>query len=42
MENLTDSPEGRMMETILEGFEQLNGHNRLKNFKLEFKAAIST
>ena len=40
-EQITDTPEGIILESLLEGFEQLNGHNRLKNFKLEFKAAIS-
>lgn len=41
MENLTGSPEGRMMETVLEGFEQLNGHNSIEKLNSEFKAAIS-
>ena len=41
MENLTDSPEGRMMETVLEGFEQANGHNSIEKLNSEFKAAIS-
>lgn len=42
MENLTDSPEGRMMETVLEGFEQSNGHKEYKKLNSEFKVAIST
>ncbi len=41
MENLTDSPEDRMMETVLEGFEQANGHNSIEKLNSEFKAAIS-
>ena len=40
-EYIPDTPEAIIYESMLEGFEQLNGHNRLKNFKLEFKAAIS-
>lgn len=42
MENIPDSPEGILLESLLEGFEQLNGHNNLKKLNSEFKAAIST
>lgn len=42
MENIPDSPEGILLESLLEGFEQLNGHNRLKKLNSEFKVAIST
>lgn len=41
MENLTDTPEGRMMECFLEGFEQSNGHKEYKKLNSELKAAIS-
>lgn len=41
MENLTGSPEGRMMETVLEGFEHTNGHKEYKKLNSELKAAIS-
>lgn len=30
MENIPDTPEGIILESMLEGFEQLNGHNSLK------------
>ncbi len=36
MENIPDSPEGIILESLLEGFEHTNGHN--KN-KLRIKAA---
>lgn len=42
MENIPDTPEGIILESLLEGFEQLNGHNSLKKLNSEFKAAIST
>lgn len=42
MENIPDTPEGIILESMLEGFEQLNGHNNLKKLNSEFKAAIST
>lgn len=42
MENIPDSPEGILLEFLLEGFEQANGHNRLKKLNSEFKVAIST
>lgn len=38
MENIPDSPEGIILESLLEGFEHSNGHNKSK---LELKAAIS-
>lgn len=41
LEPLDDSPESVMMEAVLEGFEQSNGHNSLKKLNSEFKAAIS-
>lgn len=41
MENISDSPEGILLESLLEGFEQANGHNRLKKLNSEFKVAIS-
>lgn len=41
MENIPDTPEGSILESLLEWFEQTNGHNRLKKINLEFKAAIS-
>ena len=28
MENIPDSPEGTLMETLLEGYEHANGHNK--------------
>lgn len=42
MENIPDSPEGIILESLLEGFEQANGHNSLKKLNSEFKVAIST
>lgn len=41
MENIPDTPEGIILESLLEGFEQSNGHNSLKKLNSEFKAAIS-
>lgn len=41
MENIPDSPEGIILESLLEGFEQLNGHNSLKKLNSEFKAVVS-
>ena len=38
---IPDSPEAIILESMLEGFEQANGHNRLKKINSEFKAAIS-
>lgn len=31
MENIPDSPEGILLESLLEGFEHTNGHNKLKS-----------
>lgn len=42
MENIPDSPEGILLESLLEGFEQANGHNSLKKLNSKFKVAIST
>lgn len=36
MENIPDSSEGILLESLLEGFEQANGHNRLKKLNSEF------
>lgn len=41
MENIPDTPEGIILESLLEGFEQSNGHKEYKNLNSEFKAAIS-
>ena len=41
MENIPDSPEGILLESLLEGFEQLNGHKEYKKLNSELKAAIS-
>ena len=40
-EYIPDSPEAIILESMIEGFEQANGHNRLKKINSEFKAAIS-
>lgn len=40
-ENISDGPEGIILESMIEGFEQANGHNRLKKLNSEFKVAIS-
>ncbi len=37
MENIPDTPEGIILESLLEGFEHINGHNKLK---LELKQSI--
>ncbi len=31
MENIPDTPEGIILESLLEGFEHTNGHNKLKS-----------
>lgn len=31
MENIPETPEGIILESLLEGFERLNGHNKLKS-----------
>lgn len=41
-EHIGEGSEGIILEAMLEGFEQLNGHNSLKKLNSEFKAAIST
>lgn len=41
-EHIGEGSEGIILEAMLEGFEQLNGHNNLKKLNSEFKAAIST
>ena len=41
MENIPDSPEGILLESLLEGFERSNGHNSLKKLNSEFKAVVS-
>lgn len=41
-EAISEGAEGIILESVLEGFEQLNGHNSLKKLNSEFKAAIST
>lgn len=41
MENIPDSPEGIILESLLEGFEQANGHKEYKKLNSELKAAIS-
>ncbi len=38
MENIPDTPEGIILESLLEGFEHTNGHNKIKN---RIKAANS-
>lgn len=40
-ESISEGAEGIILESVLEGFEQLNGHNSLKKLNSEFKAAIS-
>ena len=41
-ESISEGAEGIILESVLEGFEQSNGHNSLKKLNSEFKAAIST
>ena len=41
-ESIGEGSEGILLESVLEGFEQANGHNRLKKLNSEFKVAIST
>ena len=41
MENIPDSPEGILLESLLEGFEHTNGHKEYKKLNSELKAAIS-
>ena len=40
-ETIAEGSEGILLESVLEGFEQSNGHNSLKKLNSEFKAAIS-
>ena len=40
-ETISEGSDGILLESMLEGFEQLNGHNSLKKLNSEFKAAIS-
>lgn len=40
-ESIGEGSEGILLESVLEGFEQANGHNRLKKLNSEFKVAIS-
>ena len=39
MENIPDTPEGIILESLLEGFEHTNGHNH-KNLKLESRIKV--
>ena len=40
-ETISEGSDGILLESMLEGFEQANGHNRLKKLNSEFKVAIS-
>lgn len=40
-EQITDTPEGIILESMIEGFEQANGHKEYKKLNSELKAAIS-
>lgn len=40
-ETISSGSESILLESLLEGFEQANGHNSLKKSNSEFKAAIS-
>ena len=40
-EAISAGAEGILLESMLEGFEHTNGHNRLKKLNSELKAAIS-
>ena len=40
-EVISEGAEGIILESVLEGFEQLNGHNSLKKLNSEFKAVVS-
>lgn len=40
-EYIPDSPEAIILESMIEGFEQANGHNSIEKLNSEFKAAIS-
>lgn len=41
-ETISEGSDGILLESMLEGFKQLNGHNSLEKLNSEFKAAIST
>ena len=41
-ETISEGSDGILLESMLEGFEQANGHNSLKKLNSEFKAVIST
>lgn len=41
-EYIPDTPEAIIFESMLDGFEQANGHNSLKKLNSKFKVAIST
>lgn len=38
-EQITDSPEGIILEAMIEGFKQLNGHNSLKKIKFRIQSS---
>lgn len=40
-ENISEGSEGILLESVLEGFEQSNGHKEYKKLNSELKAAIS-
>lgn len=40
MENILDSPEGIILESLLEGFEHTNGHNMFYSPRLPFGVSI--
>ena len=41
-ETISEGSDGILLESMLEGFEQVNGHNSLEKLNSESKAAIST
>ena len=41
-ESISEGAEGIILESVLEGFEQSNGHKEYKKLNSELKAAIST
>lgn len=41
-ETIAEGSEGILLESVLEGFEQANGHKEYKKLNSELKAAIST
>lgn len=40
MENIPDSPEGILLESLLEGYERSNGHNN-KNHNLKSRIKVA-